>query len=239
MEKNNKNKDLMVLVVILTVLVLGLGSFIFYDKVLSKKTEDIDNTENTKNITEIFKSLPQKNDNTVLWNGSAHRLVENYIDFNTNFKDISKAEYGFDLSYSCVEYGAQSNDESVDKCTKFEIYINKKQNNLYSDFWYGLNVMITSKYFIVYDGGFEGDLRIFDKLGDEIYTEHIATEFGIKADEENSNNEINGYTPSIKDGKLYFVIYLGENEFVVSSFDLDTKKVEKLSTFKGEIGLAA
>ena len=50
---------------------------------------------------------------------------------------------------------------------------------------------------------------------------------------------INGYTPSIKDGKLYFVIYLGENELVVSSFDLDTKKVEKLSTFKGEIGLAA
>lgn len=250
MEEKKNNKGLIWLLIILIILVLGLIGYIVYDKVL-KSDDSTNNTSTTitlkttekvnenKNVVEIFKSLPQENDNTVLWNGSAHKLVENYIDFNTDFKNISKNEYGFDLNFNCVEYDAKNNDESIDKCTKFEIYINKKQNELYSNFWYNLDVTMTNSYFITYDGGFGGNLRIFDKTGNEIYTEYIATDFGIKIDEENYNDEIYGYTPTIKDNKLYFVKYLKENEenFIICSFDLNTKKVEQISIFKGEIGI--
>lgn len=252
MEEKKNNQGIIWLIIILIILVLGLVGYIVYDKVL-KSDNSNNNTSSTtittskttekengiKNVVDVFKSLPQENDNTALWSGSAHKLVENYIDFNTDFKNISKNEYGFDLNFNCVEYDEKNSDENIDKCTKFEIYINKKQNNLYSNFWYNLDVKMTNSYFITYDGGFGGNLRIFDKSGNEIYTEYIATDFGIKIDEENYNDEIYGYTPTIKDNKLYFVKYLKENEenFIISSFDFNTKKVEEILKFKGEIGI--
>lgn len=83
-----------------------------------------------------------------------------------NFKNISKNEYGFDLNFSCVEYDTKNSDGSIDKCTKFEIYINKIQNK-FSNYWYSIDVTSNS-YFITYDGGFVDNLRIFDKSGSKI-----------------------------------------------------------------------
>ncbi|MBQ3021169.1 MAG: hypothetical protein IJD92_02990 [Bacilli bacterium] len=249
MEEKKNNKGLVLLIVILLILVLGLVGYIFYDKVLLK---DIPQNENnitsitTTNIKEsyndikaIFKSLPNKNDESVLWDGSINDLIKEEVNFDTDFKNVSKNEHGFDLDYSCVEYNPEDNDEGIDKCTKFEIVINNQKNELYSNFWYHLRVMLTKEYLITYDGSFAGDLRIFDKTGKEIFNEYIATDFGIKLDEENYVDEIYGYTPSIKDNKLYFVKYIKGNEdtFVISNFDLSNKKVTEISNFKGDVGI--
>lgn len=142
------------------------------------------------------------------------------------------------MSYSCVLYVENNSDESIDKCTKFKVIINKKDNDIFADFYYGLNIIFTENYLITYEGAYAGDLRIFDKSGNEIYTEYIAIDFGIKIDEDNFHNEIYGYTPSIKDNKLYFIKYIKENDenLIISNFDLNTRKVDNILNFKGEIG---
>jgi hypothetical protein len=51
---NNSNKGLVVLVIFLTILVIGLGGFIFYDKVLKDESTDIvDKKDGEENSTEI------------------------------------------------------------------------------------------------------------------------------------------------------------------------------------------
>ena len=249
MEEKKNNKGLVWLIVILIILVLGLVGYIVYDKVLLEDKTSVNNDETTTTTTNIkesdndikaiFKSLPNKNDESVLWDGAINDLIKDEVNFDMDFKNVSKNEHGFDLEYNCVEYNPEDNDEGIDKCSKFEIIINNQKNELYSNFWYHLRVMLTKEYLITYDGSFAGDLRIFDKTGKEIFNEYIATDFGIKLDEENYVDEIYGYTPSIKDNKLYFVKYIKGNEdtFVISSFDLSNKKVTEISNFKGDVGI--
>lgn len=215
---------------------VSANGFVLVDEFINK--EDISSNQNVSNIVNKIKSLPKENDNSVIWDGNIYNLTKDNIDFDTNFKNIEKNENGFDLSYSCVLYGENNSDESIDKCTKFKVIINKKDNDIFADFYYGLNIIFTENYLITYEGAYAGDLRIFDKSGNEIYTEYIATDFGIKIDEDNFHNGIYGYTPSIKDNKLYFIKYIKENDenLIISNFDLNTRKVENILNFKGEIG---
>lgn len=244
MEEKNK-KGLICLIIILIVLVLGLVGFVVYDKTFAK---DINNNttkttttkkEETNSVVEFFGSLPQENDSSVLWEGDIYNLTREYIDFNTNFKNIEKTENGFNLSYSCVLYDENNSDESIDKCTKFKIDIAEKDNNIFADFYYGLMLIFTDSYIIAYEGGYAGNLRIFDKSGKEVFKEYIGTDFIIKTDEDTYNTEIEGYRPTIKDNKLYFVKYENNDKqnFIVSSYDFNTHKMEEIMEFEAEIGI--
>ena len=66
MEK--KNTGLIVLVVILSLLVVGLGGYIVYDKVLSKEDSNINNgvkdNDNIQNNTDNNENNNTSNDNT-------------------------------------------------------------------------------------------------------------------------------------------------------------------------------
>ena len=60
MEKEKKNNGLIVLVIILSLLVLGLGGYIFYDKVYNEEDIDTNEINNDINESDIFVD----NDNT-------------------------------------------------------------------------------------------------------------------------------------------------------------------------------
>ncbi len=206
---------------------------------IDKFVKSIDNKQETNNIVNKIKALPKENDSSVLWEGDIYNLTREYIDFNTNFKNIEKTENGFNLSYSCVLYDENNRDESIDKCTKFKIDIAEKDNNIFADFYYGLKLIFTDSYIIAYEGGYAGNLRIFDKSGKEVFKEYIGTDFIIKTDEDTYNTEIEGYRPTIKDNKLYFVKYENNDKqnFIVSSYDFNTHKMEEIMEFEAEIGI--
>ena len=48
MEENKNNKGLIVLIIILIIMVLGLGSYIVYDKIISNKSTETNESNNTK-----------------------------------------------------------------------------------------------------------------------------------------------------------------------------------------------
>ena len=102
----NKNTGLVVLVIILSLLVIGLGGYIVYDKVLNKDTsngvQDVNN--------EISNEIEDETNNS---------FANNEFDFNTN----CNAEYS-----SCVmedlNFSAFSQSVEGDNIETFNVYLN-------------------------------------------------------------------------------------------------------------------
>lgn len=74
---DRKNKALIVLVIILTVLVLGLGGYIVYDKVLSKNN-DTDINNNNSNNDNILDSVENGNKSEIITKDELVSLLEGY-----------------------------------------------------------------------------------------------------------------------------------------------------------------
>ena len=94
MEKEKNNKGLIALVIVLVVLVLGLGGYIVYDKVLSrggKQTDSVDNNEiDSAILNNLYDILGMNWDSK--YNGdclSAFLSNENYKSVNTEKNDYS------------------------------------------------------------------------------------------------------------------------------------------------------
>ncbi len=86
MENQSKNSGLYVLIVILCILVLGLGGYIVYDKIINNNTNNISN-DNSKEI----KKNNNREDNTP--------IIKGEINDNTNNASLYEKEYSTKTNY--------------------------------------------------------------------------------------------------------------------------------------------
>ena len=132
--ESNKNNGLIILIVILSLLVIGLGGYIVYDKVINKpKTtntlgkwgkdwgesgigsgnpEETDNQENINNLKfQYFKSISE---NTIL-NSEDINLYLKYAHLKNNFsiKNITEDDILDVLYYFILDYGVPKENEEI------------------------------------------------------------------------------------------------------------------------------
>jgi hypothetical protein len=116
-EQGKNNNSLIILIAILCLLVLGLGSYIVYDKVLSSNNNQ-KNTTNTSTNTEIDSAL-LNNLYDILginWEGNDGNCL-NYFLSNNNYKDIN--------------YKSNPNDYSSNAQRIFSLYANHNNMRTY------------------------------------------------------------------------------------------------------------
>lgn len=142
---DRKNKGLIVLVIILTILVLGLGGYIVYDKVLSKNNDtNINNNDNdiNNNNTDINNNVSNNNDN----NSNNDNILDN--DENGNKSEIITKDELFSLLegywyYKSGKYLVAFGDNTFGACvyqTDGGISGNINSANMVDDKIYQLNI---------------------------------------------------------------------------------------------------
>lgn len=243
MEEQKNSKGLIVLVIILTILVLGLGGYLVYDKVLSKTIKsdfsqnqnDSTETKAKNNTISSIEDFPNSNDNTVILSGDIFALAKEtltekeYKEFSewTNFRNINFELKNNQFSLNCEEY--DSIVESI--CTSKSVNINSKINLSFSDYtdYTGLYLMITNNYYIVQTGNDigSGNIEIYDKNGALLKT--IANiVYNFSYNKKTIQSQI-----KIVNNRLYFVIDNNCN-FSLNFIELNDNNLEinKLDSFK-------
>ena len=170
--KEKNNKGLFWIIAILVILVLGLISYIIYDKVFSLNNEPEGN-----NITTTTTSKKEE-DSNVEW-----KLIENQL------KTLSENEK-IDLDYNLKCSKIENTD-----CIENELTINKKVYSISPT----ADILYNNKYIIIKDdggSGFSGEMKLIDSDGELVFnTKYVGTlcpesgaseciYFGIKGNEE-------------------------------------------------------
>ena len=160
MEQNiNKNKGLIVLVILLILCVLGLCGYIVYDKLLQKNDMIEKNTttqtiDNSNNYLLSLNNYPKENDdNVVLYSDLLDLLKQNLkdddlkkINSGENFDNINFVINNITFTLSCNDI-----DTEYNYCTKKLLNIDGKVEVFYEDFvdYDGVYIMINDKYYII------------------------------------------------------------------------------------------
>ena len=134
MEKEKKNTGLYVLVAILCVLVLGLGSYIVYDKILSKpqQNENNDTTGNQTNNNDTKKIA----DSII----SNNEIITEKVDFsNTNGKAglYKQDDYYFfrgKVENNNLVFGTYNEDTYIYNYDLYNKCVQEKKQDTYSDY---------------------------------------------------------------------------------------------------------
>lgn len=237
MEQPKNTKELITLVIFLILFILGLIGFIVNDKLLNNKENKNPNKDvivTQKNgesqlidVLSKFASLPN-NDSTILWSSDAYDIVENNVDLKTDFRNVKYDADGFNLTFDCSNYGDENG------CTALEISINSIKHNLIAGYEYGLSLIATNDFLIIYENGYAGTLKVFNKVGDQLFEEYITTTFGI-----DGNEEFSGFMPVINYNQLYYVKCGNStsSNFELKYYDLKTNEIKDIINFKGTIGI--
>ena len=157
MEK--KNTGLIVLVIILSLLVVGLGGFIIYDKVFSNKVENTKDESN--NVITENNQINQKENN----NSSS---VENTNDYDCISQNNIEVDYSklFDMGSGIFIKSVSGSNYSLRVSSKGEIEYQNKENGSTGK----INVKnVVDVVFHQYPGELNGEYYILTEKG-QLYT---------------------------------------------------------------------
>lgn len=140
MEKQ-KNKVLIVLVIVLLFVILGLGGYIVYDKVLNKNQIE-NNNSNTQNYNgnsgnKNNSNLALKIDSTKDWVYNANYNLPTNEDSYYGFSDHSKLIKASDLIVPYININSSDAKTANQEIYKlYELLINKFNENLKEKIWF-------------------------------------------------------------------------------------------------------
>jgi len=132
LENQKNNGGLIALVIVLCLLVLGLGGYIFYDKVLSNKEPVGENDDNNgnENVTTYEYAIYNKGDEIKLNDGNTWIVLSDSNSNQDYITVIAKPEYSENFSY---ENGEKVSNEfySHDKIRYDDSYTKKELEQYY------------------------------------------------------------------------------------------------------------
>lgn len=163
----HKNTGLIILVVILSLLVVGLGGFVIYDKVLTDNT--FENNDNNNEVVNKQDKETNSNNSYELFSKNLKSQFSKYDDNNQNYLYVNT-----DVVQEGYEVYLTKNQ------TLFVKYFNKELNNKYGEYKIADNVL---SFNVVSVGQGGGNMLYF--INEDGTVGSAATEYGI-----GTNNQI-------------------------------------------------
>lgn len=230
-----KNEKMLSLVIILSILVVGLGGYIVYDKVLSLDNDsngmnndlDNNNTVNENYVTGYFEDLISASDVAKL-------------DDSINYKNIDITINDLSFIFNCIGFGGAPGNY----CYTTEMLLGgnqvNKSDNVVGDLNSNPYLIITDNYFIIHRTDYQ-EIEIFDRIGNSLKkVENVVHSYLIDGDELYTKKPM-----YLDDNKLYFYDFSGfdgepyqERIITLKYIDLLQHNFEVIktnTTFKGKV----
>ena len=253
MEKKSY-KGLVWLVVILIVLVITLMGFIVYREFYSDDKVNDNNTINTsileKESIKNVSNFPQKSDSSIISFDIKDLLYDkngmSLINLTENFKNISYQKHNIKYNMSCDEfiengfYDPETNQE-ISNCELVKIKIDDYNLELYYFGSVGCSdetfIILTNDYLIeqaISGCGNGGTITVYDKKGNEVYTEKDSVYMYSKTNNYEDENKVK---IAVVDNILYYVSYTEDsilnNKLYFNSLDLSNLKKNQIEICEG------
>ena len=251
--KNGKN----ILIVFLILIILGLGGFIVYDKVIKEEKNEEKVETNNEEVIDTEKELitdvsnfPKESDDSVRWGGYLSELLykddeTTITDLNQNFQDLEfKTDNGIKYTITCGVYGEENTEMNIPKCNsiefKFDGFNTTSTYDIDTTCGVDSNIIITDKYIIEQKNGCGagGTITVKDKKGDaKLRVENSVIYYGSSFEDETTFDK--NYGIRVVDNILYYLSYdntetsNGECDIEFNLLDLTDMKKKTIQEFKG------
>lgn len=239
-------KGLIWLVVILIILVVAMMGFIVYKELNDEEKPCNINTTNTttkeedKKLIKDVKDFPKKSDENVLLSITLIDLLDDsegnsLVNFEENFQNVKYQINNIKYTLSCEQFGESYSDSGVNACTLANIKFDEYNTYLLV---HAGPIIITKDYIISQsiDSGMPGAIVVYDKKGNEVFSEGNSVWRYSIYDDETEDAESLDYEVKIAvvDNVLYYVSYDDDStNLYFNSFDLSNLKKTQIQEFEG------